>query len=179
MLFQETAITDAYIINVKRLEDSRGYFAILWSQHAFEERGLDGHFIQANLSFNRYKGTLRGMHFQQPPYAQTKLIRCLRGAVYDVVIDIRPDSPTYRQWVGVELTAESQQAFYVPRGLAHGFQTLADDTEIVYHVAQAYAPQAESGIRYDDPAFDINWPLPVSEISEKDRRWPAFLPAEA
>jgi dTDP-4-dehydrorhamnose 3,5-epimerase len=178
MLFLETAIRDVYLIEPKRIEDNRGYFAILWNQSTLRDQGLDSTFYQANLSFNHRKGTLRGMHFQHPPYEQAKLIWCLRGAIYDVLIDIRPDSPTYGRWAGFEMTAESRQILYVPRGMAHGFQTLDDDTAIVYHVAQDYAPHAEGGIRYDDPAFTIRWPLPVSEISTKDQRWPDFALTE-
>ncbi len=179
MLFFETAIPDVYIIEPKRIEDNRGYFAILWNENMLREQGLDSQFSQANMSFNNRKGTLRGMHFQHEPHAQTKLIWCLHGAIYDVLIDIRPHSPTYGQWASFEMTADSQRFLYVPRGMAHGFQTLDDDTAIVYHVAQDYAPQAEGGIRYNDPAFNIHWPLPVSEISDKDQHWPDFSLAQA
>lgn len=179
MLLLETAIRDVYIIEPERIEDNRGYFAVLWNQSMLREHGLDSSFCQANLSFNKRKGTLRGMHFQHSPHEQAKLIWCLRGAIYDVLIDIRPHSPTYGQWAGFKMTADEQRFLYVPRGMAHGFQTLDDDTAIVYHVAQDYAPQAEGGICYDDPAFNIRWPLPVSEISAKDQNWPAFSFGEA
>ena len=126
------------------------------------------------MSYNRRKGTLRGMHFQREPHAETKLVRVVRGAIYDVIIDLRPDSPTFKRWIGVELTAENRRALYVPAGFAHGFQTLADDTEVFYQVSAFYTPGAEGGVRYDDPAFAVSWPLPVSVISAKDAAWPDF-----
>jgi dTDP-4-dehydrorhamnose 3,5-epimerase len=132
------------------------------------------HVVQANLSYNHHKGTLRGMHFQVAPHQETKLVRCTRGAIYDVIIDLRPDSPTYKRWIGVELTADNYRMLFVPRGFAHGFQTLADNSEVNYHVSEFYTPGAEGGVRYNDPQFDIVWPLEASVISEKDSNWPDY-----
>ena len=174
MFFIETELKDAYIIDLDRREDNRGFFARTWAQDEFEAHGLVSRVLQANLSFNHTKGTLRGMHFQHAPYAETKLVRCVRGAIYDVIVDLRPESPTYKRWLGVELTAENRRAFYVPEGFAHGFQTLEDNVEVMYQVSQVYTPGAEGGYRYDDPAFEISWPLPVTVISDKDTKWPAF-----
>jgi dTDP-4-dehydrorhamnose 3,5-epimerase len=174
MLFTATELQDAYIIDLDRREDNRGFFARTWAQDEFESRGLVSRVVQANLSYNRTKGTLRGMHFQHAPYAETKLVRCVRGAIQDVIIDLRPASPSFKRWIGVELTAENRRALYVPEGFAHGFQTLVDDVEVMYQVSQAYTPSAEGGVRYDDPAFAIAWPLPPTEMSPKDTRWPLF-----
>lgn len=174
MFFHRTELTDAVLIELDRREDRRGFFARTWDQQLFKEHGLVDRVVQANLSYNHTRGTLRGMHYQKAPYAETKLVRCVRGAIFDVIIDIRPDSPTYKHWIGVELTAENRRALYVPEGFAHGFQTLTDDCEIMYQVSQVYTPGAEGGIRYNDPSFGIQWPLPVSVISEKDAAWPDF-----
>jgi dTDP-4-dehydrorhamnose 3,5-epimerase len=174
MFFTATELKDAYIIDLDRREDNRGFFARTWAADEFESRGMVSRVVQANLSYNRTKGTLRGMHFQHAPYAETKLVRCVRGAILDVIVDLRPDSPSYKRWVGVELTAENRRALYVPEGFAHGFQTLVDDAEVMYQVSQIYTPSAEGGVRYDDPAFGIIWPLPPTEMSPKDQRWPLF-----
>ncbi|WP_299645001.1 dTDP-4-dehydrorhamnose 3,5-epimerase [uncultured Chloroflexus sp.] len=174
MRFMPTELKDAYIIEPELYEDNRGFFARVWAQNEFAEHGLVNRVVQMNLSYNRVAGTLRGMHFQHAPYAETKLVRCIRGAIYDVIIDLRPDSPTYKRWIGVKLTAANRLALYVPEGFAHGFQTLEDDTEVFYQVSQYYTPSAEGGVRYNDPAFGIIWPLPVTEMSEKDKRWQPF-----
>jgi dTDP-4-dehydrorhamnose 3,5-epimerase len=174
MFFTATELKDAYIIDLDRREDNRGFFARTWAADEFESRGMVSRVVQANLSYNRTKGTLRGMHFQHAPYAETKLVRCVRGAILDVIVDLRPDSPSYKRWVGVELTAENRRALYVPEGFAHGFQTLVDDAEVMYQVSQIYTPSAEGGVRYDDPAFGIIWPLSPTEMSPKDERWPTF-----
>jgi dTDP-4-dehydrorhamnose 3,5-epimerase len=174
MLFTPAELKDAYIIDIDRREDNRGFFAQTWTQSEFESRGLVSRIAQTNLSYNRIKGTLRGMHFQRVPYAEAKVVRCVRGAVLDVIIDLRPDSPTFKRWIGVELTAENRRALYVPEGFAHGFQTLEDDVEVMYQVSQTYTPSAADGVRYDDPAFGIAWPLPATEMSAKDRCWPDF-----
>jgi dTDP-4-dehydrorhamnose 3,5-epimerase len=174
MIFTETKLPGAYLIDIKKLKDERGFFARGWCQKEFEDHGLVPHVLQANISYNIRKGTLRGMHYQVAPYAETKLIRCVRGALYDVIIDLRPDSPTYMQWLGVELSAESYKMLYVPEGFAHGFQTLVDNTEATYQVSQFYTPGAEGGLRYNDPAFGIEWPLEVQVISDKDKSWPDF-----
>lgn len=177
MIFQETHLRGAYIIDIEKREDQRGFFARSWCQREFEEQGLSAQIVQANIAYNRLRGTLRGMHYQHPPYAEIKLIRCTRGAIYDVIVDLRPDSPTYCQWIGVELTAANYRMLYVPEGFAHGYQTLADDVEVVYQVSQFYTPGAEGGARYNDPAFGIEWPVEVSLISDKDRTWADFQPA--
>ncbi len=174
MIFTETELKGAYIIDIERREDDRGFFARTWCQQEFEAHGLVARVVQANTSYNRRKGTLRGMHYQRAPHAEAKLVRAVRGAIYDVIIDLRPDSPTYKRWIGVELTADNRRALFVPEGFAHGFQTLEDDTDVIYQVSAFYTPGAEGGVRYNDPAFAIEWPLPVSVISEKDAAWPDF-----
>ncbi len=174
MIFIETELKDAYIIDIEPREDQRGFFARTWCQQEFSAHNLTTTIAQANMSYNRHKGTLRGMHYQRPPYAETKLVRCTRGAIYDVIIDLRPDSPSYKRWIGVELTADNRRALFVPEGFAHGFQTLADHSDVMYQVSQFYTPGAEGGIRYDDPAFGIHWPIEVAVISEKDAGWTDF-----
>ncbi|NTW03459.1 MAG: dTDP-4-dehydrorhamnose 3,5-epimerase [Oscillochloris sp.] len=174
MFFTSTELEGAYIIDLQRFEDNRGFFACTWEANEFEKHGLVSQLVQANLSYNRTRGTLRGMHFQHAPYAETKLIRCVRGAIVDIIIDLRPNSPSYKRWISAELTAENRRAIYVPEGFAHGFQTLVDDVEVIYQVSQVYTPSAASGVRYDDPTFGITWPLPVSEISPKDLTWAVF-----
>jgi len=175
VLFTETQLKGAHIIELEKLSDERGFFARAWCQKEFEAQGLTAIVVQANVSFNKKKGTLRGMHYQITPYEETKLVRCTRGAIYDVIIDLRPDSPTYKQWVGVELTAENYKMLYVAENFAHGFQTLQDNTEVTYQVSQFYAPGSESGIRWDDPTFGIEWPIEVQVISEKDGNWPDYI----
>jgi dTDP-4-dehydrorhamnose 3,5-epimerase len=174
MFFTPTELVGAFIIDIQRFEDSRGFFARTWSIDEFESRGLMSRAVQTNLSYNRTKGTLRGMHFRHPPYAETKLVRCVRGAIIDIIIDIRPNSPSYKRWISVELTAENRRSLYIPEGFAHGFQTLIDDVEVIYQVSQPYMPSAEGGVRYNDPAFGITWPLQPTEISQKDTQWPDF-----
>jgi dTDP-4-dehydrorhamnose 3,5-epimerase len=175
MLFTPTELVGAFVIDVQLFEDNRGFFTRTWSIDEFENRGLVSQIVQMNLSYNRIKGTLRGMHFRHAPYAETKLVRCVRGAILDVIIDIRPESPSYKRWISVELTAENRRALYVPEGFAHGFQTLVDDVEVMYQVSQAYMPSAEGGVRYNDPAFGISWPMPPTQISPKDTQWPDFV----
>jgi dTDP-4-dehydrorhamnose 3,5-epimerase len=174
MIFTETRLQGAYLIDIEKREDHRGFFARTWCQHEFGEHGLVARLVQANLSFNRQRGTLRGMHYQTPPYAEAKLVRCTRGAIYDVIVDLRPDSPSFKQWIGVELSAVNYRMLYVPEGFAHGFQTLEDNVEIMYQVTQFYTPEAEGGIRYNDPALGIMLPLEVTVISEKDAAWADF-----
>lgn len=172
MKFTKTKLISAYIIEVEEISDSRGFFARSWCQREFEELGIKSNFVQANISFNRQKGTLRGLHYQNAPHAEAKLMRCTKGAIYDVAVDLRPDSPTFCEWVGAELTAENHRMLLVPEGFAHGFQTLEDDTEVSYQVTEFYTPKAEGGARYDDPAFGISWPLEVTVLSDKDANWP-------
>jgi dTDP-4-dehydrorhamnose 3,5-epimerase len=174
MKFTETKLKGAFVVEIEKLTDDRGFFARSWCQKEFEAHGLISRVVQSNVSFNRKKGTLRGMHYQIAPFQESKLIRCTRGAIYDVIIDLRPDSFTYKQWIGVELTANNFTLFFVPEDFAHGFITLMDDTEITYQVSQFYTPGSEKGIRFNDPAFNIQWPLDVSVISDKDCGWPDF-----
>jgi dTDP-4-dehydrorhamnose 3,5-epimerase len=178
MIFTETDLKGSYIIEPEKREDERGFFARGWCQKEFEDHGLVPHIVQANISYNRKRGTLRGMHYQVAPYRETKLVRCTRGALYDVIVDVRPDSPTYKQWIGVELTADNYKMLYVPEGFAHGFITLEDNTEATYQVTEFYTPGAERGLRYDDPTFAIQWPIPVEVISGKDASWQDYV-AEA
>jgi dTDP-4-dehydrorhamnose 3,5-epimerase len=177
VIFTQTELEGAYVIDLERREDDRGFFARTFCQHEFEEHGLNPVIAQANVAFNLRRGTMRGMHFQFPPAAETKLVRCTRGAILDVIVDLRPESETYLEHVSVELTGENARALYVPERFAHGYQVLEDATETSYQVGEFYTPEAEGGLHYDDPALKITWPLTVTEISEKDRVW-AFL-AEA
>ena len=179
MRFTPAPLDGAWIIDLERREDPRGWFARTFCRREFEAHGLEPVIAQANISWNPRKGTLRGMHYQVPPAAETKLVRCTRGALWDVIVDLRPDSPTFLRHFGVELTAENGRQLYVPELFAHGFLTLADDTEVAYQVGEFYSPGAERGIRHDDPALGIEWPVPVEVISEKDAAWPAFVPAHA
>jgi len=175
MIFTETKLKGAYIIELQKIEDARGFFARGWCQNEFEAHGLVPRIVQANVSHNKKRGTLRGMHYQVAPYAETKLIRCTRGALYDVIVDLRPDSETYKQWIGVELTADNYKMLYVPEGFAHGFITLEDDTDAFYQVSQFYTPGAERGARYNDPSFNIEWPVEIQVISDKDKNWPDYV----
>jgi len=175
MTIEESSLPGAYMIGLERREDDRGFFARTFCANEFADRGLETGLVQANMSWNPKQGTLRGMHFQRPPHAEVKVIRATRGAIYDVIIDLREDSPTYKRWFGVELTEENRTALYVPKGFAHGFQTLAPDTEVHYLVTEFYTPDAEDGVRWDDPAFGIEWPDPANAIvSPKDAAWPDF-----
>jgi dTDP-4-dehydrorhamnose 3,5-epimerase len=174
MIFEATNLKDAFVIDLEIRSDDRGGFARTFCAKEFEEHGLKPMVAQCNMSFNYKKGTLRGMHYQLSPAAETKLVRCTRGAIYDVIIDIRPDSPTYMQHFGIELTADNRKALYVPEMFAHGYQALTDDAEVVYQVGEFYSPGYEQGLRYDDPTFGIEWPIPVTVISEKDAKWPPF-----
>lgn len=172
MLFTETKLKGAFIIDLEERQDHRGFFARTFCAKEFEGHGLKPIVAQCNLSFNYKKGTLRGMHYQIDPACETKLIRCTQGAIYDVIIDMRPDSPTYLSHIGVELTAKNRRALYVPEMFAHGYQSLTDEAEVVYQVGEFYTPGYERGLRYNDPILGIEWPLPVSVISEKDAAWP-------
>jgi len=176
MIFKETRLKGAFIIEIDKFEDKRGFFAHAFSQATFESHGLSSRVVNTNISFNTARGTLRGMHYQVAPYEETKLIRCTRGAIYDVIIDLRRDSPTYRQWIGMELTADNYRLLYVPEQFAHGFQTLEDRTEVTYQVSQVYSPDAARGVRYDDPAFRVTWPLEVEVVSDRDASWPTWSP---
>jgi dTDP-4-dehydrorhamnose 3,5-epimerase len=172
--FEPLTLQGAYLIHLDRLEDDRGFFARAWCEHELADQGLNTRIAQANVSFNKTKGTLRGMHYQAPPYAEVKLVRCTRGAIYDVIIDIRPDSQTFRRWLSVELNEDNHDTLYIPEGFAHGFQTLEDGAEVYYQHSEFYTPGAERGLRYNDPAFGIAWPLPVASINPRDESWPLF-----
>ncbi len=174
MKFFRTELEGAYIIELDRLDDDRGFFARAWCHTEMKEHGLAARVAQANVSFNTRAGTLRGMHYQVTPYEETKLIRCTRGALFDVIVDLRRDSPTFKKWMGVELTAQNYKLLYVPAHFAHGFITLEDDTEAMYLVSEFYTPGAERGLRWNDPEFGITWPRPVEVISEKDTNWPDY-----
>lgn len=178
MIFTETKLAGSFIIELERREDDRGFFARTFCQKEFSEHGLKPVIAQANLAFNRRRGTLRGMHFQFPPSGETKLVRCTRGAILDIIVDLRPESPTYLDHIAVELTGDNYRALYVPERFAHGYQVLADATETTYQVGAFYAPADEGGLRFDDPRLGLSWPLSVSEISEKDQRWALLDGAE-
>lgn len=175
MIFKETKLKGIYVIEVERFEDERGFFASSFSQREFAERGLRSAFVESNISYNQRRGTLRGLHYQAAPFGQAKLVRCTRGAIFDVAVDLRADSSTFREWVGVELTAENCLLMYLPGDVAHGFQTLVDDSEVFYQVSEVYRPEANRGWRWDDPAFGIEWPL-TSEcvINARDAAYPDF-----
>lgn len=174
MRFIATELAGAYVVEPEKMEDERGFFARLWCADEFRKRGLESNLAQVSISYNRLRGTVRGMHYQAPPHEETKLIRCTAGAVHDVIIDLRADSPTFGKWHATELSVRNRRLLYVPRGFAHGFQGLEDDTEVQYMISVAYYPEAARGVRWDDPAFRIRWPLPVSSISERDLSFPPF-----
>jgi dTDP-4-dehydrorhamnose 3,5-epimerase len=175
MIFIETELKGAFIVEIEKREDHRGFFARSWCRNEFENQGLTSGFVQSNVSFSSKKGTLRGMHYQVAPYEESKLVRCVRGAIYDVIIDLRPDSPTYKRWIGVELTSGNYRMLFVPEKFAHGFLTLEDDCEVTYQVSQFYAPGSERGIRWNDPLFRIQWPLEVQVISDKDKNCEDYI----
>ena len=171
MIFTETKLRGAYVIDLERREDSRGFFARAFCQKEFEAHGLKAVIAQANVAFNARKGTLRGMHFQYPPAPETKLVRCTRGAILDIIVDLRPESPTYLEHVAVELSEDDGRALYVPERFAHGYQALRDKTETSYQVGEFYTPNTEGGLLPNDPRLGLAWPLPVSAISDKDKLW--------
>lgn len=175
MIFTETRLKGSYIVDLNPIEDERGFFARSWCRKEFESHGLNSDIAQCNLSFNHRKGTIRGMHFQVEPYREVKLVKCTRGAIFDVIIDLRTDSGTFKSWIGVELSSENRRMLYVPKGFAHGYQALEENTEVFYQVSQFYQPQVERGYRWNDPAFLIKWPLDVTCISSKDSSYPDFI----
>jgi dTDP-4-dehydrorhamnose 3,5-epimerase len=175
VIFNETKLKPACSIELEKQEDERGFFARSWCEQDFQERGLNPRLVQCNVSFNRMKGTLRGMHYQAAPYEEAKLVRCTRGAIYDVIVDLRPSSQTFKQWVGIELTAENHRMLYVPEGFAHGFQTLCDETEVFYQMSEFYHPECARGVRWNDPAFNIIWPVEEKIISARDTSYPDFV----
>jgi len=174
MRFTPTTVHGAYLVEIDRHTDDRGFFGRGWCKREFESKSLTPDLAQANIGFSHKRGTLRGLHYQVEPYQEAKLVRCTMGAIYDVVVDLRCDSPTWCQWYGVELTAQNRCMLYVPEGCAHGYQTLVDDTEIFYQTSQFYAPEYARGVRYDDPVFQIHWPSAVEVISDGDRQWPLY-----
>lgn len=176
MDFTETKVQGAFIITPEKILDERGFFARTWSETEFQERGLDSGLVQCSLSFNTRKGTLRGMHYQKAPYAETKIVRCTRGEIYDVVLDLRPASATFREWAAVRLSADNHQMLYIPKGCAHGFQTLSAGAEVFYQMSESYRPESATGVRWNDDAFAIEWPLAVSVISERDAAYPDYQP---
>ncbi len=175
MIFKPTLLAGVHVIDIEAMTDARGFFARGWCKNEFDAHGITSRLAQANISQNTKKGTLRGLHYQRAPHEEAKLVRCTRGAIFDVAVDLRPDSQTYRRWFGVELTDRNHRMLLVPEGFGHGFQTLVDDTEVFYQVSQFYTPGAEHGARYDDPLFGIEWPLPVDVISDKDAGWPPYV----
>ena len=174
MKFSDIGLKDAKLIELSPFQDERGLFARTFCEQEFEGAGIINSFAQMNLSENKYSGTLRGLHFQNAPHAEAKYIRCVKGAIYDVILDVRPDSPTYREWRGFELSETNGAGLYAPKGFAHGFITLRDDTTVVYMSSDPYAPGAEGGVRWNDPQFDIQWPIEPKTMSDKDRNWPDF-----
>jgi len=174
MIFSQTELAGAYVIDLERRGDERGFFARSWCHREFAAHGLNLGIAQINVAFSQRRGTLRGLHFQLAPHQEAKVVRCTMGALLDVILDLRPESRTYKRSVGVELTADNRRMVYVPEGCAHGYQTLVDSTEMYYQTSAFYAPEVARGIRYDDPAFRIAWPLPVTSISEADRSWPEY-----
>jgi dTDP-4-dehydrorhamnose 3,5-epimerase len=173
MIYTETAVAGAFIIDCSKLSDSRGFFSRSFCAEEFAQHGLESRFVQSNISLNHSKFTVRGMHMQADPFGEVKLVRCTRGAVFDALIDLRPDSPTFGKWAGAELTADNHRSLYVPKGCAHGYQTLRDESEVFYLVSEFYSPGSERGFRWNDPAFGIDWPEPVRAIlSDKDSAWP-------
>jgi len=174
VIFRKTKIRGVIVIDLEKLEDERGFFARTFCQREFLARGLNPRVVQCNTSFNKHKGTLRGLHFQAAPYQEAKLVRCIQGAIYDVVVDLRPDSPSYKMYDSFELTAENRTMLYVPEGVAHGFQTLRPDSEVFYQMSESYVQQAARGVRWDDPAFGISWPPGERMINERDRNYADF-----
>ena len=170
MIFKETRLKGTYVIEIEPIEDGRGFFARTWCKEEFEQRDLNSNLVQCNISFNEKRGTLRGMHYQTAPYEETKLVKCTRGSIYDVIIDLRPNSETYKQWISIKLTAENRKMFYIPEGFAHGFQTLEDNTEVFYQMSEFYHYECAKGVRWDDEGVGIEWPIKYKIISEKDNK---------
>jgi dTDP-4-dehydrorhamnose 3,5-epimerase len=175
MIFTETTLKGAFIIDIEKYNDERGFFARSWCENEMMEHGININIIQTNISFNKHKGTLRGMHFQKAPYQEAKFVRCTNGSIWDVIIDLRKESPTFKQWVGFELTRRNYRMLYIPKDFAHGFITLEDDTEVSYLMSEIYVPNASCTIRWNDPFFKINWPFQPYVISEKDKLQPDYF----
>lgn len=171
MIYEPTPLAGAFVLSLERLEDERGFFARTFCQREFTARGMNPSVSQCNLSWNRRRGTLRGLHYQAAPHPEAKVVRCIRGAIWDVIVDLRPDAPTHLQWHAIELTAENRLALYVPEDFAHGFQTLADDTEVLYQMSESYFPELARGLRWNDPKLAISWPLPSPIVSDRDKSY--------
>lgn len=176
MIFRETALPGSYIIEPEQHHDSRGYFARMYCAREFEATGIEFEIAQSSVAFNEATGTLRGLHYQLPPYGEAKIVRCIVGAIYDVIVDLRPDSAGYLEWIGVELSAVNGRSLYVPEGFAHGYLTLEDATEVIYLMNQFYVAKAGRGVRWDDPRLGIEWPGDIAVISRKDQSWPDLVP---
>ena len=174
MIFTETDLKGAFVVDIEKHQDERGFFARSWCRREFEAHGLNPKLAQCNISFNPHKGTLRGMHYQAKPFEEAKLVRCTRGSLHDVIVDLRSDSPSYKKSLGVVLTAENRTMLYVPQGFAHGFLTLENDTEVFYQISEFYMPESQRGFRWNDPAIAITWPAEVEFISDRDRNFPDF-----
>jgi len=175
VVFKETLLKGAFIIELEKIDDIRGFFSRVWCQEEYKAYGLNPNIAQCNLTFSASKGTLRGLHYQIAPYQEAKSVRCIRGKIYDVIVDLRPKSPTYSQWMGIELSAENRKMLYIPENFANGYLTLADNTEVFYQVSQLYSPGSQGGIRWNDPSINIKWPNSANLIiTEKDKNWPDF-----
>jgi dTDP-4-dehydrorhamnose 3,5-epimerase len=174
VIFRETDVADVFVVDVECREDARGFFARTWSREAFEDRGLEADLSQISISYNHRRHTLRGMHFQRTPYEEAKLVRCTMGRIFDVAVDLRPQSPTFRSWSGIELSAADRRGLYVPKGCAHGFLTLEDESEVLYLISASHVPEAASGVRWDDPAFGVEWPTAPAVISPRDAEYEDF-----
>jgi dTDP-4-dehydrorhamnose 3,5-epimerase len=174
VIFNKTKLNGAYIMEIEKHSDERGFFSRSWCNKELEDHGLNSGLAQANIGFSLKKGTLRGLHYQVHPYEEVKVVRCTMGAIFDVIVDLRPDSPTYKQWISVELNSENRKMIYVPEGFAQGYITLNDNTEICYNTSQFYSPEFARGVRYDDPSFSIKWPIEVAVISKADKSWPDY-----
>lgn len=175
MIFNETKLSGAYVIEIEKKEDERGFFARTWDKEEFCTRGLESKVIQSSISFNKKKGTIRGMHYQIEPYEEVKYVRCTRGKIFDVIIDLRKNSKTFKKWISVELSSTNHKMLYIPKGFAHGFQTLEDNTELHYDITEIFNSECSRGYRWDDPVFGIKWPTNVSEISKRDKEHKSFL----
>ena len=175
VIFTETLLADSFLITPEKIDDERGYFTRIFDKNEFKKRNLIYDFVQDSISFNKTKGTIRGMHFQLAPFEEAKIVSCINGKIFDVIIDLRPDSKTYKQWYGIELKSDEHKSIYIPKGFAHGFQSLEDNTEVYYQISEFYNPAYSNGIRWDDPVFGIKWPLNNPIISEKDLVWNAFV----
>lgn len=176
MIFTPTKLDGSFIVDLEFYRDERGFFARTWDAAEFADVGLTDRLTQCGISHNMSVGTLRGMHYQREPHAQEKVVRCIAGAIYDVIVDVRPQSPTHREWIGAELTADNGRMLFIPHGFAHGFVTLMPETRVEYYFGSGQVPSAEAGVRYDDPAFGIHWPVPASVLSDRDRHWPDYIP---